>query len=1129
MKALEIYLTELLKLRNLAVAETSKYSLLQNLLNTIGSQVKPKVKAVIHPKDTGAGLPDLGLFDAHQPDGQQPAHGVVEAKATSENIDKIARSEQVRRYVKHYGQVLVTNYFQFALVTRDANGEPVIEERFSLATNEAALWTAAGQVHKLAEEQGAMLTEYVLRVLHRNATLVEPRDVAWILASYAREAHIAIKRIDPTLSEFALIRDALQESLGITFDSQAGIQFFRSTLIQTLFYGIFSAWVLWSETNPPPEDRFNLWRDTRRQAVPVLKELFYQLIDPDKLTALGIENLLLYTTDALNRVERSAFFARFDSQAAVQYFYEPFLEAFDPELRKQLGVWYTPPEIVEYMVARVDSVLQTELGIEAGLADPNVYVLDPCCGTGAYLVAVLNHIYQRVLNNGEGELTAAHAARQAITTRIFGFEILTAPFVVAHLQLNLMLAHWGVRLDSWRDERSPGYERVGVYLTNALTGWQPPKDQPKQLFLQGLERERDAAEVIKRGNKILVVLGNPPYRAFAEKPSKEEDGLIEPYLKGLRDEWGIKKSNSHELYIRFLRLAERCIAEMNETGRGVVCYISNFSYLNDPSWVVMRRRFLTEFDKFWFDCLNGDSRETGKQIPKGLPGAGTADPSVFSTEFNREGIRVGTTVAMMVRKSHHDSAPTVCYRDFWGVTKRTDLAHSLTSENFDAQYRIATPTQANRYSFRPQSVSDLYLTWPKLTDLCALPPFNGLMEKRGGALIDIDQKALERRMRAYFDPALEWPAYQALGYGLTESQARFDPRTARKKVLTIEKFDEQRIRRYTLRPYDTRWCYYTPVRPIWNEPRPNLWAQCWAGNSFFLSRRISGTSDEGAPFFFSRIIGDDHLLKVDASFFPIQLKNGKRLESKEQVSLFDVAGEEPAEDKPVANLSEAARTYLAHMGINDPDVDQATAALIWLHALAIGFSPAYLSEHADGIRGDWPRIPLPANKELFLASAALGRQVADLLDTETPVVGVTTGQVRQELRPVAVLVTRQGKEVNYSVNVGWGHHSQGDVVMPGRGRLTVVDNAYDVYLNETTYWRHVPTSVWEYTIGGYQVLKKWLSYREATVLGRALQPDETREFMHIARRIAALSALEPQLDVNYRAATLISQPPEPAQ
>jgi len=135
---------------------------------------------------------------------------------------------------------------------------------------------------------------------------------------------------------------------------------------------------------------------------------------------------------------------------------------------------------------------------------------------------------------------------------------------------------------------------------------------------------------------------------------------------------------------------------------------------------------------------------------------------------------------------------------------------------------------------------------------------------------------------------------------------------------------------------------------------------------------------------------------------------------------------------------------------------------------------------------------------------------------------VTAGQARQELRQVAVLTTVPGKEVNYSINAGWGHHSQGDVVMPGRGHLTVGDNAYDVYLNETTYWRHVPTHVWEYTIGGYQVLKKWLSYREASVLGRSLHPDETREFMHIARRIAALLALEPQLDENYRATILTS-------
>ncbi len=177
---------------------------------------------------------------------------------------------------------------------------------------------------------------------------------------------------------------------------------------------------------------------------------------------------------------------------------------------------------------------------------------------------------------------------------------------------------------------------------------------------------------------------------------------------GLISDWGIKKFNLDELYVRFFRLAERCISE--NTGKGVVCYISNFSYLGDPSFVVMRQRFLQEFDRLWFDCLNGDSRETGKLTPEGNP-----DPSVFSTQYNKEGIRVGTTIGLMVRKEVRNKNVDVYFRHFWGVAKREQLLDSLNNQDFDALYQVSNPEQSNRYSFRPSDVSSHYLAWQLTT------------------------------------------------------------------------------------------------------------------------------------------------------------------------------------------------------------------------------------------------------------------------------------------------------------------------------------------------------------------------------------------------------------------------------
>ena len=194
--------------------------------------------------------------------------------------------------------------------------------------------------------------------------------------------------------------------------------------------------------------------------------------------------MLDWAGEALNRVDRASFFATFEEQHAVQYFYEPFLEAFDPELRKQLGVWYTPPEIVKYMVARVDQVLRSELDIADGLADPHVFVLDPCCGTGAYLVEVLSKIAETLHEKG-GDALLANDLKQAAMSRVFGFEILPAPFVISHLQIGLPPPlRRALR-------RRNGKERAGVYLTNALTGWEPPTEPKQHLLFPEMEKERD--------------------------------------------------------------------------------------------------------------------------------------------------------------------------------------------------------------------------------------------------------------------------------------------------------------------------------------------------------------------------------------------------------------------------------------------------------------------------------------------------------------------------------------------------------------------------------------------------------------------------------------------------------------
>ncbi|QUV86130.1 type ISP restriction/modification enzyme [Chloracidobacterium aggregatum] len=1166
-RILEDYLDALNTVRKsgAGVAETSYYPALSNLFNAVGKTLKPQVRCVMNLKNLGAGMPDGGLFTAEQfqrqadsvpQSGQLPARGAIEAKGTRPSVQEIAASQQVRNYLKTYGIVLVTNLREFLIVERGPSGEPVPREAFVLAKDEPEFWRdKAAQPRATAHALGEQFVEFLKRACLHAAPLTNPKDVAWFLASYARDALFRVER-QQQLPTLQAVRAALEEALGMKFTDQRGEHFFHSTLVQTLFYGVFSAWVRWHKDNPGPQAKFD-WRTAEWSLhVPFIKTLYEEVAKPSRLGPLGLVEVLDWTAGVLNRVDRAEFFSRFEDEHAVQYFYEPFLEAYDPQLRKALGVWYTPPEIVKYQVARVDAVLREELGLPDGLADPNVIVLDPCCGTGAYLVEVLHRIAATLRDKG-GDGLVASDLKQAAMHRVFGFEIMPAPYVVAHLQLSSLLQNQGAPL-------APGKtERVGIYLTNALTGWQPPKGPKARFLFPELEEERDAAEQVKRDKKILVVLGNPPYNAFAGVSPAEEEGLVEPYKVGLNRPvseggWGIKKFNLDDLYVRFFRLAERRIAEM--TGKGVVSFISNHSWVSEPSFVVLRQRLLNSFDKFWIENLHGN-----RKISEYAPDGRTSE-TIFAISGFSVGIQQGVVTSLWVKsgKSRKGMA-LVRFRDDINDAKAEDrrrrLLDSLNAKNFNKAYALADPRPENRYSFRPENVADHYTQWPRLVELCALPPSNGLMEKRGGALIDIDRDALEARMRDYFNAHLSWEEYKARQTALTKDAARFVAKDARAKAIENESFNHSQLRRYALRPFDTRWCYYTPVRPIWNEPRPALWAQLWPGNRFLIARFRSSSQPEGRPMSFTSALLDDHYIVPDAVAIPLGLRDKKRLSDQEHATLFDILGDKPPQRKTTANLSKPARAYLAKLGIKDPDADPKTAGLLWMHALAIGYSPAYLSENADGIRRDWPRIPLPDSRKALEASAALGEQVAALLDTEADVPGVTSGKIAPLLKTIGLITKVGGGAIDPSgddlaVTAGWGHRGKDGVVMPAKGKVNqrpyradeqkaIADEAkargmkvqevlrllgeetLDVYLNEMAYWRNVPVNVWNYYIGGYQVIKKWLSYREHDILGRTLRPEEAREVTNMARRITAIILLQPRLDANYRniAPAAFSWPP----
>ena len=981
----EGYLEDLRRVRASggATAERSTYAALANLFDSIGATLRPKVVCVPELADQGAGHPDIGLYAASQVQrgtlrqGQIPECGVVEVKPSSDDAWLTAEGDQVSRYWDRYRLVLVTNTRDFVLLGSDAKGNPARLETFSLADSDEVFGSMLQRPRASAREVGTALGEYLCRSLSHRATLTEPRDLAWLLASYARDGLARVEAAGDT-SSLVAVRSALEDALGVRFEGERGDAFFRSTLVQTLFYGIFSGWVLWSRQTPAPSDKFN-WHDAALHLrVPVLESLFGQVSIGGRLRSLDLVEVLEWTAAALDRVDREVFFERFDDAQAVQYFYEPFLEAFDPALRKQLGVWYTPSEVVRYMVARVDMALRDDLDIPEGLAAENVYVLDPCCGTGAYVSEVLKRIAHNLEGSGLGALVGSRV-KQAATERVFGFEIMPAPFVVAHLQVGLTMRDLDAPLS---DEET---ERAGIFLTNALTGWEPTVQKP--LPFPELEEERDRADRVKQDTPVLVILGNPPYNGFAGMAVDEERELSTAYRKTklVRKPEG---QGLNDLYVRFFRMAERRIAE--KTGQGVVCFISNYSWLEGMSFTGMREHFLNAFDAIRVDNLNGDKYRTGKVAPDGSP-----DPSIFSTPGDPVGIQVGTAITTLVRKADHESAEAVGFRDLWGQSKREELTKTGEAEP-DALYDEVAPMMALGLPFAPIAVSSGWSEWPALPELFPAS-FPGVKTSRDPFLVDVDLGRLKTRIANYFDANLSHEDV-GLRYPTVMNSTRiFNSRAVRDALLKRGHPIEANFVRHAYRPLDTRWLYWEEDGGLLDRPRPDHKSHVSERNLWLSSAQHLRKGEKEPQACFTTHISSLHLIERGANMFPAYLRDeGLGIEG------------DGIQRRP--NLSGAAQHYLERIGANVED--------LFHHVLAVLHDPAYLEANAGALRMEWPRIPIPgwpaaAGDEVGAAdelaeSAESGRKLAALLDSDTPVLGVTTGSLRPEIGVIAVPSTTDG-------------------------------------------------------------------------------------------------------------------------
>ena len=628
--------------------------------------------------------------------------------------------------------------------------------------------------------------------------------------------------------------------------------------------------------------------------------------------------------------------------------------------------------------------------------------------------------------------------KQAATSRVFGFEIMPAPFVVAHLQVGLTMQDLDAPL------ADSGDERAGIFLTNALTGWEPKTQNP--LPFPELEEERERADRVKQDAPILVIIGNPPYNGFAGVAVDEERDLLDAYRTTKQAQLTDSRA-LNDLYVRFFRMAERRIAE--KTGQGIVCFISNYSWLDGLSFTGMRERYLEAFDTIRIDCLNGDKYKTGKTTPNGAP-----DPSIFSMPEDPVGIQVGTAIATLVRKADHTPSEQVAFRHLWGQAKLKKLLETAEAE-LDTLYECISPLLPLGLPFAPTAVSEDWFDWPALPELFPVS-FPGVHTGRDRLLIDVDQDRLRERIADYFSSALSHEEIERRYPSAMRNSSAFqvsDARKVRDALLARGGPNETGFVRDSYRPFDNRWLYWEADRRLLTAPAPDYRPNVFTGNLWLSSAKHlrKGASEPQACV--TKHLGSFHLIERGAAMFPAWLRD-------------DGLGTDGNGEKRRPNLSSTAQRYLDRLGMGVED--------LFYHVLAVLHDPAYRQANSGALRMEWPRIPLPGWTEFsapalrrggsrtaptvavngnapsadqsvipaqagiqtptdaadssvipvktrpvpgrgihppsdaaqaVAASAARGRQLAHLLDSDTPVPGVTAGTLRTEIAAIAVPAT----------------------------------------------------------------------------------------------------------------------------
>lgn len=1058
-------------------------------LKSLIEKLATGIVAINEPQRIACGAPDLvilkdvtGLGD---PAGLRPL-GYIEAKDVGKSLDDVERTGQLKRYLAALPNLVLTDYLEFRWYV---DGERRAAARLARPA-------AGGKL--VAEKGGSQAVDALLADFlgHKPESIASPQALATRMARLAHMIRDIIVAAFEGGKASGLLRDwraAFARVLIADLDQPEKTGEFADMLAQTLAYGLFSARVMDTSAGFTRQEAQHLIPKSN----PFLRDFFYQVSGPqmdDEPFAGFVADLVALLSDADMNSILAEFGKRTGQQDPIMHFYETFLAAYDPKLREARGVYYTPAPVASYIVRSLDYLLRTRFKCPQGLADSTeieidnpapapagkggvkppkkikvhkVLLLDPATGTATFPYAVIDHIRAGFMQSGNAGMWPGYV-REHLLPRLFGFELLMAPYAVAHFKLGLQLAALDLpegQRKAWAYDFA-GDERVGVYLTNALEG--PHEHTGLPLFTHFLARETDAANRVKQDLPVLAIFGNPPYSGHSANKGPWIDNLLKGKLAD-----GSKAPSYYEVdgqplgeknpkwlqddYVKFIRWAQWRI---ERTGSGVLAFITNHSYLDNPTFRGMRRSLMLTFTDIYVLDLHGSA------MKREVAPDGGVDRNVFD-------IQQGVAIGIFVKEPGKPGPAWVHHADLLGA-REAKYEQLLADDVHTTPWRALAP-QAPFYLFVPQNVDLLaeYQQGWKVTEIFSVNNI-GMQTHRDYFVTDIDNGNLRTRIAAFRSPTLSDDDARAR-FGLSE----WDFVKARTRLRQDCEW-ESRFVKCLWRPFDVRALYYH--KDLIDRPRAQITEPLLAPNMALLAMRQIALQDGCSHFLVTDLPPIDRVFysnKGAASVFPLYLYPAAQGDTGSQTSWLNTSPWPPDERGRVPNLAPAFVAKVEErLGLKfawGAAGEGFTPEDLFHYIYAIFHAPTYRSRYAEFLKIDFPRVPITSDAALFWKLAALGRELAGLhlLDVDAA--------------PVLLkLITSFPVSGDGLVEKGHPRYDEAN-----RRVFISADNVKTG--KQGQYFEGAPPEVWDFQVGGYQPCQKWLKDRA----GRKLSYDDLTHYQRV--------------------------------